>query len=112
MNLVFAGFYYLIGIEHLAGINAGSPLKNFTEVFFFSTQTFTTVGYGRISPTGFLTSALATLEAFLGLLSLAIATGSILWEIFKAPGLFEIQSQCCGRAIQKWYRPYVPDFAI
>lgn len=75
VNLIFACLYYLVGIEHLAGINSGSPMKDFSEVFFFSTQTFTTVGYGRISPTGFTTSLLATLEAFLGLLSFAIITG-------------------------------------
>src|ERR1700676_2251087 len=87
INLVFAGIYYLIGIEHLQGIKASSPLKNFTEVFFFSTQTFTTVGYGRISPTGFLTSALATFEAFLGLLSFAIATG-LFYGRFSRPQPF------------------------
>ncbi len=53
INLVFAGIYYLIGIEHLTGVNVGSSMKSFSEVFFFSTQTFTTVGYGRISPTGY-----------------------------------------------------------
>ncbi len=36
VNLFFAGIYYLIGINHLAGVNTGSPWKNFTEVFFFS----------------------------------------------------------------------------
>src|ERR1044072_6395322 len=41
VNLFFAGIYYLIGIEHLAGVHTGSPIKNFTEVFFFSAQTFT-----------------------------------------------------------------------
>ncbi|HEY6063474.1 MAG TPA: ion channel, partial [Chitinophagaceae bacterium] len=75
INLVFAGIYYMIGIHHLAGVNSGSPLKNFTEVFFFSAQTFTTVGYGRISPVGFAASTVSTFEAFLGLLSFAIATG-------------------------------------
>jgi inward rectifier potassium channel len=75
INLAFAGVYYLIGIEHLAGVNTGSDFKNFTEVFFFSAQTFTTVGYGRISPVGFMASAVSTFEAFLGLLSFAIATG-------------------------------------
>jgi inward rectifier potassium channel len=75
INLVFAGIYYLIGVEHLAGIITTSQWTKFTEVFFFSTQTFTTVGYGRISPTGFATSAVATFEAFLGLLNFAIATG-------------------------------------
>lgn len=75
INLAFAGVYYLIGIEHLSGVNTGSDFKNFTEVFFFSAQTFTTVGYGRISPVGFMASAVSTFEAFLGLLSFAIATG-------------------------------------
>lgn len=75
INLLFASIYYLIGIEHLAGIQKGTSLKEFSEVFFFSTQTFTTVGYGRISPIGFLASAVSTFEAFLGLLSFAIATG-------------------------------------
>jgi inward rectifier potassium channel len=75
INLVFACIYYAIGVEHLAGIQRGPLAKNFMETFFFSTQTFTTVGYGRISPTGFLTSAISTLEAFLGLLSFALATG-------------------------------------
>lgn len=87
INLVFAGIYYAIGIKHLSGINRSSAIGNFTEVFFFSTQTFTTVGYGRISPTGFLTSAVATLEAFLGLLSFAIATG-LFYGRFSRPQAF------------------------
>lgn len=87
VNLVFAGIYYLIGIEHLAGVNTGSSLKNFSEVFFFSTQTFTTVGYGRISPVGFAASAVSTFEAFLGLLSFAIATG-LFYGRFARPKAF------------------------
>lgn len=87
INLIFAGIYYAIGIEHLSGINKDSALGNFFEVFFFSTQTFTTVGYGRISPTGFLTSAFATFEAFLGLLSFAIATG-LFYGRFSRPQAF------------------------
>jgi inward rectifier potassium channel len=87
INFIFAGVYYLIGIDHLAGVHTGSPLKNFTEVFFFSAQTFTTVGYGRISPTGFLTSAVSTFEAFLGLLSFAIATG-LFYGRFSRPQAF------------------------
>jgi len=75
VNLIFAGIYYLNGVEHLYGMSASSELENFAEAFFFSTQTFTTVGYGRISPTGFTTSAIAAVEALFGLLSFAIATG-------------------------------------
>lgn len=87
VNLLFAGIYYAIGPEHLAGIDHADPLKEFTEIFFFSTQTFTTVGYGRISPVGFLTSAVATFEAFLGLLSFAIATG-LFYGRFSRPRIF------------------------
>lgn len=87
INIVFAAVYYVIGIEHLAGIEDPHGLKGFSEVFFFSTQTFTTVGYGRISPTGFLTSAVATFEAFLGLLSFAIATG-LFYGRFSRPQAF------------------------
>jgi inward rectifier potassium channel len=87
INLVFAGIYYMIGIHHLAGVKAGSPLKNFTEVFFFSAQTFTTVGYGRISPVGFAANAVSTFEAFLGLLSFALATG-LFYGRFSRPQAF------------------------
>lgn len=74
-NLIFASIYYAIGIEHLTGIDKSSPVQEFVDVFFFSAQTFTTVGYGRIAPVGALASFVATFEAFLGLLGFAIATG-------------------------------------
>jgi len=87
VNFFFAGIYYLIGIEHLAGVQKGSTIKNFSEVFFFSAQTFTTVGYGRISPVGFFASAVSTFEAFLGLLSFALATG-LFYGRFSRPRAF------------------------
>ena len=77
----------MIGIDHLAGVNQGTDIKNFSEVFFFSAQTFTTVGYGRISPVGFAASAVSTFEAFLGLLSFAIATG-LFYGRFSRPRAF------------------------
>lgn len=75
VNLAFAMIYYLIGVQHLTGIDKSDPVNEFIDVFFFSSQTFTTVGYGRIAPVGFLASLVATFEAFLGLLTFAIATG-------------------------------------
>ncbi|WP_294231922.1 ion channel [uncultured Chryseobacterium sp.] len=75
VNIFFAFIYYLIGVEHLTGIDKSNPMNEFIDVFFFSSQTFTTVGYGRISPVGFTASLVATFEAFLGLLTFAIATG-------------------------------------
>ncbi|MBC7555630.1 MAG: Inward rectifier potassium channel Irk [Chryseobacterium sp.] len=87
INIIFAFIYYFIGIEHLTGIDH-SVLKNeFVDVFFFSSQTFTTVGYGRIAPVGFLASLVATFEAFIGLLFFAIATG-LFYGRFSRPRAF------------------------
>ena len=58
-NVLFTSLYMLIGAEHIGGMIANNLWQKCYETFFFSTQTLTTVGYGRINPTGFLTSAIA-----------------------------------------------------
>ena len=75
VNFAFASIYYFVGVEHLNGITAVTSLDKFGQAFFFSIQTYTTVGYGHISPSGFMTSFVASIEALFGLLSFAIATG-------------------------------------
>lgn len=88
INFLFATIYYVIGIEHLDGITStDSEWIKFGQAYFFSAQTFTTVGYGHISPTGFLTSALSAAEALIGLLSFAIATG-LFFGRFSKPTAF------------------------
>jgi len=88
INFVFALLYFAIGIEHLNGIETSDSLwVQFGQAYFFSAQTFTTVGYGHISPSGFYTSALSSAEALMGLLSFAIATG-LFYGRFSKPTLF------------------------
>jgi inward rectifier potassium channel len=88
LNFVFALIYFAIGVEHLNGIDRSSSLwVQFGQAYFFSAQTFTTVGYGHISPSGFLTSAIAAAEALTGLLSFAIATG-LFFGRFSKPVAF------------------------
>ncbi len=84
MNLIFAGIYLMIGMDHLNGMVAITPAQKFGEAFFFSAQTFTTVGYGRINPIGFAASFAAALEALVGLLSFALITG-LLYGRFARP---------------------------
>ncbi|GAA4329139.1 ion channel [Flaviaesturariibacter amylovorans] len=84
INLLFAFVYYCIGVEHLNGTQGGSALRQFVDAFFFSAQTYTTVGYGHVSPSGLLTSCVAAFESFLGVMTLALASG-IFFGRFSMP---------------------------
>ncbi len=77
MNILFASIYYAIGIDQLSGAGATTPALQFMHCFFFSAQSFTTVGYGGIFPVGKLANFVATLEAFTGLMTFALATGTL-----------------------------------
>ena len=81
-NLIFASLYYLIGPETIVGID-GSESDQFWQCYFFSLQTFTTVGYGGLHPKGLLTNTLAGFEAFLGLMTFALATGALYGRFSK-----------------------------
>jgi inward rectifier potassium channel len=85
INLLFALIYYIIGVEHLNGTSGSTlPLEQFVEAFFFSAQTYTTVGYGHVNPDGILISAVAAFESFLGVMTLALASG-IFFGRFSMP---------------------------
>jgi inward rectifier potassium channel len=77
INLLFASAYFACGPGGVLGMaeSADTPLERFLECFFFSVQTFATVGYGRMTPHGLLPNLFAAGEAFVGLLGFALATG-------------------------------------
>lgn len=81
-NFFFATLYYVIGADSIQGATQGST-SAFWQCYFFSLQTFTTVGYGGLHPTGLLTNTLAGLEAFLGLMTFALATGALYGRFSK-----------------------------
>ncbi|MEP7166068.1 MAG: ion channel [Ferruginibacter sp.] len=83
INLVFTVIYFMIGPEQLNGLTIGSNWKTFREIFYFSTQTFTTVGYGHVNPAADGANIVAGIEALTGFLSLAIATGLIYGRFSK-----------------------------
>ena len=84
LNFIFAGIYEIVGIENLQGADLTSRGSRFMDAFFFSSQTLTTVGYGRIAPIGFWASSVAAIESLLGLLIFALAT-SLLYGRFSRP---------------------------
>jgi inward rectifier potassium channel len=85
INLLFALVYYIIGVEHLNGsMDGATGFEQFIEAFFFSAQTYTTVGYGHVSPNGVLVSSVAAFESFLGVMTLALASG-IFFGRFSMP---------------------------
>jgi inward rectifier potassium channel len=83
LNIFFTLIYLLFGFENIAGINANEG-PAFMQAFFFSVQTFTTVGYGTLAPLGIPTQSVAAVEAFVGFLSFSLATG-LLYGRFSRP---------------------------
>ncbi|MBL7931385.1 MAG: hypothetical protein JNL60_05770 [Bacteroidia bacterium] len=84
INLLFGAVYYWIGPEYFGGLDADTDSQKFINLFFFSAQTITTLGYGHIYPIGNTASTAASIESLMGLLSFAIATG-IIFGRFSRP---------------------------
>jgi len=84
INLIFGLVYYGMGSEHFTYANSSSELSNFLNSLFFSFQTFSTIGYGYISPISVISNAVVVMEIFLGMVSLAILAG-IVYARFSKP---------------------------
>ena len=84
LNNLFTLFYYLSGDDQVQGLIATTPWGRIKELFYFSTQTFTTVGYGRINPVKDAAHIIASLESMCGLLFFALVTG-LLYGRFTRP---------------------------
>lgn len=91
VNLGFTVVYMFIGPEQFVGMIAKTWWQKFKEIYFFSTETFTTVGYGRVNPLGDAANFVASIEALTGFLSLAIATG-LIYGRFSKPQAFIVFS--------------------
>lgn len=87
MNCFFTALYWLAGPSGLEGVQKVEFWDRIKELFFFSTQTLTTVGYGRINPISEAANWIAAVESLIGFLSLAIATG-LLYGRFSRPRAF------------------------
>lgn len=93
INSFFAIIYYLIGVEHLTATDGlSSEFHKFMEAFFFSAQSLTTVGYGRVAPVGMMANSIASVESLIGILVFALVTG-IFYGRFARPRAYIIFSR-------------------
>jgi Inward rectifier potassium channel. len=92
VNILFAFAFLALGPDALqssAGNFAGQP---FYRAFFFSVDTFATIGYGNIIPVGVAANSLVTIEALLNIVGVALATG-VMFARFSRPSTRIIYSR-------------------
>ena len=77
VNGLFASLFLLCGNEALGGIGMERMGGRFLRAFFFSVDTFATIGYGNVYPLGAAANWLVTLESILGILAVALLTGLV-----------------------------------
>ena len=76
-NLFFATLYSSLGASSLVDTSEIPTESIFIRAFFFSVQTFATIGYGTIHPVGIIPNLLVTLESYYSLLINALITGLV-----------------------------------
>lgn len=84
INMLFAFAYVACGPDALMGMSAASVGGQFFRAFFFSVETFATIGYGNIVPVGIPANLLVTFEALLNIVGVALATG-VVFARFSRP---------------------------
>lgn len=78
VNLFFSILYALVPGE----VTGPHPLS-FWDLFFFSVQTLSTVGYGGMTPTGIGANIIVSFEVLLGMMINALAAGAVFARIAR-----------------------------
>ena len=82
-NILFGVLYAAIGTDAIVDTSS-SPTENiFIRGFFFSVQTFATIGYGTIHPVGIFPNLLVTIESYYSLIANALITGVVFARFAK-----------------------------
>ena len=84
VNACFAVLLLISGSDAITGDNGTTLLEHFWNEFFFSVQTFATIGYGTLAPQSFYANVIVVAESLFGILYVAIATG-LLFARFSRP---------------------------
>lgn len=78
VNALFAVAYWLQD-----GSVSNTRPGSLVDAFFFSVQTFSTVGYGGMAPQTLYANVLVTIESFAGLMSVALITGLVIGKFAR-----------------------------
>jgi inward rectifier potassium channel len=79
LNVAFA-LLYLIGDDAIANARPGV----FSDAFFFSVETISTIGYGQMSPATLYGNIIMTVEALFGVALIAVSAG-LMFARFSRP---------------------------
>jgi inward rectifier potassium channel len=92
VNALFAFAFLLCGPDALQSVTGSFAGHPFYRAFFFSVDTFATIGYGNIIPVGVPANTLVTIEALVNILGIALATG-VIFSRFSRPSARIIYSR-------------------
>ncbi|HEY0529933.1 MAG TPA: ion channel [Gemmatimonadaceae bacterium] len=92
LNTLFAFAYLACGTNALQSATNNFASEPFYRAFFFSVDTFATIGYGNIIPVGVAANTLVTFEALLNIVGVALATG-VIFARFSRPSARIIYSR-------------------
>ncbi|HEY3133870.1 MAG TPA: ion channel [Gemmatimonadaceae bacterium] len=92
INGLFAVAFLLCGPNALQSTTGSFANQPFYRAFFFSVDTFATIGYGNIIPVGIVANTLVTIEALLNIVGVALATG-VIFARFSRPSARIIYSR-------------------
>jgi inward rectifier potassium channel len=84
LNVIFAALFVMFGPDDLLGPGMQMLGGRLSQAFFFSIQTFATIGYGQVGPNGLAANLIVTVEALVGMMYQALATG-LLFVRFARP---------------------------
>jgi inward rectifier potassium channel len=84
LNALFAWAYLLCGVGALGGQTERSMGGHWMRAFFFSVETFATIGYGHVFPLGSAANWVVSIESIASLLAVALMTG-IVFARFSRP---------------------------
>jgi len=93
INIIFATAFLLCGSAALTGESAQELGGTAWRAFFFSVETFATIGYGDVTPIGFPAHVVMYAESLTALMSQALITGLLFARFSRPTAAIKFSSQ-------------------